>query len=286
MIRDAEIRRIAGAAGVEPRIVELDYTLGWALRGIAGHEYLNRRLIFKGGTCLRKCYFPGYRFSEDLDFTATEWFGWEEFEEALGEAFRQAGEASGIDFSAATSKLRVIDDEYGRETLRVTIYWRGPHPSRGSPRGLRLDITRNEVVVFKTTRRAVAHEFTDSGDLGTVELDCYALDEMMAEKIRAVLGQRIYALSRDLYDISSLRDHVNDENVIHGLPAKLAVRKVSAEVVNLRLLTDRRAEFEVDWDRNLVQLLPPDVEMAFARVWDRALEYVTRMADGLSRRSP
>lgn len=27
-------------------------------------------LIFKGGTCLRKCYFEDYRFSEDLDFTA------------------------------------------------------------------------------------------------------------------------------------------------------------------------------------------------------------------------
>jgi predicted nucleotidyltransferase component of viral defense system len=29
-------------------------------------------LIFKGGTCLRKCYFPNYRFSEDLDFTSTD----------------------------------------------------------------------------------------------------------------------------------------------------------------------------------------------------------------------
>jgi len=27
MIRDAEIRRLAGQAGVEPRIVELDYAL-------------------------------------------------------------------------------------------------------------------------------------------------------------------------------------------------------------------------------------------------------------------
>ncbi|WP_353616855.1 nucleotidyl transferase AbiEii/AbiGii toxin family protein [Cytophaga sp. FL35] len=27
--------------------------------------------MFKGGTCLRKCYFPDYRFSEDLDFTST-----------------------------------------------------------------------------------------------------------------------------------------------------------------------------------------------------------------------
>ncbi|MCY4626982.1 MAG: nucleotidyl transferase AbiEii/AbiGii toxin family protein [Acidobacteria bacterium] len=70
MIRDAETRRDARAAGVEPRIIELDYALGWALRGIARHPELARRLVFKGGTCLRKCYFPNYRFSEDLDFTA------------------------------------------------------------------------------------------------------------------------------------------------------------------------------------------------------------------------
>ena len=55
MIRDAEIRRLAGAAGVEPRIVELDYALGWALGGMAGNEYLSGRLVFKGGTSLRKC---------------------------------------------------------------------------------------------------------------------------------------------------------------------------------------------------------------------------------------
>ena len=31
MIRDAEIRRHARVAGVEPRTIELDYALGWAL---------------------------------------------------------------------------------------------------------------------------------------------------------------------------------------------------------------------------------------------------------------
>ena len=86
MIRDAEVRRIARVAGVEPRIVELDYALGWALRGIAAHEYLSDRLLFKGGTCLRKCYFPDYRFSEDLDFTATERFDWKDLEKATWQA--------------------------------------------------------------------------------------------------------------------------------------------------------------------------------------------------------
>lgn len=55
MITDAEIRRLARSERVEPRIVELDYALGWALRGIANHRQLARRLVFKGGTCLRKC---------------------------------------------------------------------------------------------------------------------------------------------------------------------------------------------------------------------------------------
>ena len=119
MIRDAEIRRRARVAGVEPRTMQLDYAFGWALRGIAGHPYLARRLVFKGGTCLRKCYFPDYRFSEDLDFTATQWFGWHEFEEAVTEAFAEVQKASGINFGARKPRLRVIDDEYGRERPQV-----------------------------------------------------------------------------------------------------------------------------------------------------------------------
>lgn len=30
--------------------------------------------MFKGGTCLKRCYFETYRFSEDLDFTLTDEF--------------------------------------------------------------------------------------------------------------------------------------------------------------------------------------------------------------------
>jgi hypothetical protein len=41
MIRDAEVRRLARTAGVEPRIVELDYVLGWALWAVARHPKWN-----------------------------------------------------------------------------------------------------------------------------------------------------------------------------------------------------------------------------------------------------
>ena len=88
------------------------------------------------------------------------------------------------------AKLRIIDKEYGRENLKFTIYWCGPHPSGGSPHGMRLDITRNEVVLFEPARREVAHDFSDSEELGTVELDCYTLEEVIDGGPGPVCGER------------------------------------------------------------------------------------------------
>lgn len=276
MIRDAEIRRLAGAAGVEPRILELDYALGWALWGIAGNKYLSGRLVFKGGTCLRKCYFPDYRFSEDLDFTATEWFGWEELEEAVTKAFSVAGGLSGIDFAAQEPRMRIIEEEYGRETLRLTHYWRGPHTTAGSPPGIRLDITRDEVLAFEPVLRSASHPFSDSETLAPLRIRCYALEEVMAEKIRAILGQRIFAVSRDLYDIFSLLDQVDEKRVLAGLPTKLDVRGPGPEGLGARRLTGRREEFRADWEQNLVHLLPPGGEKGFEEVWDPVSEFIAR----------
>lgn len=283
MIGDPEVRRIARIAGIEPRIVELDYVLGWALKGIADHKYLGPRLVFKGGTCLRKCYFPDYRFSEDLDFTATEWFGWPDLEQAVREALARASELSGIDFTAREPKLEIIDDEYGRESLRLTAYWRGPHARGGSPTGLRLDITRNEVVVIDPVRRAVMHPFSDADELGALDLRAYALDEVMAEKIRAVLGQRRHAVSRDLYDISSLLAHTDEGRILDALPNKLAVRDVDVATLDRGRLTGRRDEFQADWNRNLAQLLPPGGEREFEAVWEEVVTYVSRVMDALDR---
>lgn len=45
--------------------------LGHFISAIFSIPECKENLIFKGGTCLRKCYFSNYRFSEDLDFTCT-----------------------------------------------------------------------------------------------------------------------------------------------------------------------------------------------------------------------
>ncbi len=50
-------------------LLEQDYALSWMLYGIANVPKLYEHLVFKGGTCLKKCYFGDYRFSQDLDFS-------------------------------------------------------------------------------------------------------------------------------------------------------------------------------------------------------------------------
>ena len=69
MIDKREILEAASALGLLPNVVEKDYVLGWLLAGINAHPDLAASWVFKGGTCLKKCYFETYRFSEDLDFT-------------------------------------------------------------------------------------------------------------------------------------------------------------------------------------------------------------------------
>lgn len=69
MIPQAELLALRSEWQLRADVIEKDYVLGWLLAGIANEPELSQSWIFKGGTCLRKCYFETYRLSEDLDFT-------------------------------------------------------------------------------------------------------------------------------------------------------------------------------------------------------------------------
>ncbi len=71
MIPKAQMLQFADSYELQPTTVQKDYVLGWLLRTISLHPELSK-WVFKGGTCLKKCYFETYRFSEDLDFTIPE----------------------------------------------------------------------------------------------------------------------------------------------------------------------------------------------------------------------
>ena len=70
MISKNEINKLALERKVRTTTIDKDWVLGHFIDAIYSISECRNNLIFKGGTCLKKCLFPDYRFSEDLDFTS------------------------------------------------------------------------------------------------------------------------------------------------------------------------------------------------------------------------
>ncbi len=66
-----ELRRIAGRENIPVGILEKDYVLSVMLIHLKDLGILDH-LVFKGGTAIKKIYYPETRFSEDLDFNYYE----------------------------------------------------------------------------------------------------------------------------------------------------------------------------------------------------------------------
>lgn len=272
MISEAEVRRIAAATKVDPMVIDLDYSLGWFLLGMRKTSASLRGLIFKGGTCLRKCYFPDYRFSEDLDFTATKHLSPTDIEDWITKSVDWISDHDGPDFRVQPIHFEVVDDEYGSESYQARIYYRGPLRWGGSPRTVKLDVTRAEKILLPVNEKQIIHPYSDQGSFNDIVLPCYCLEEVIAEKIRAVGGQRRFAVSRDLYDIYNLVSFgININEVKQILPEKFEIRGLSLEGIDIKNIEQRRSEFERDWERRLNYLVISKA-LDFEKAWQCALQ--------------
>ena len=271
MISEAEIRRISAATRVDPMVVDLDYSLGWFLLGMRKTSTSLGGLLFKGGTCLRKCYFHDYRFSEDLDFTATKYLSPADLEEWIKKSVDWVSNYDGPDFHVQPIHLEVVDDEYGNESYQARIYYRGPLRWGGSPRTVKLDITRAEVILLPVNEKQIIHSYSDQASFADINLPCYSLEEVIAEKIRAVGGQRRFAVSRDLYDIYNLISTGFDVNAVKQiLPRKFEIKGLTMKGIDVNNIKLRRSAFELDWERRLGYLVTKN-NLEFETVWQHVL---------------
>ena len=184
--------------GLREDVVEKDYVLGWVLWGIGADPLLHRTWVFKGGTCLKKCYIETYRFSEDLDFTVLEDGPVERDEvlEAISRALDQVNQESGIDFTLRPPLYR--DRPSGR-SAEMRVYYRGPRNTPG-PASIKFDLTKDEIITNPPVLRPISHDYPDSlPEPGQVR--CYSFEEVFAEKLRAMAER---SRPRDLYDIVNL----------------------------------------------------------------------------------
>jgi len=119
MLSRAELQRLPNREKVALGILEKDYVLTEVIKALSQVSRLNEVLIFKGGTALRKVYFPHWRYSEDLDFTVKYDMPKEELRQALETWYRQVEQASQI---RLTTRMLHKPDGYAR----VRIQFLGP----------------------------------------------------------------------------------------------------------------------------------------------------------------
>jgi predicted nucleotidyltransferase component of viral defense system len=204
-------------------LIDKDIGLHKILKEISSSN-IGQNYLFKGGSCLVKCYFGYYRFSVDLDFTWKDQEVWKglgkkklrkellnkisEFGFILEKACKQVN----LDFKPILEDKRFL--EFGGGGRMVTFkLWKGSEL-------VKIQVNYVEKILFEPKKMNVK-TLLDKIDLSEDEkvyfgkfLDFYkplsviAYDEreILCEKVRAILTRKAQKL-RDFYDLFILQKH-------------------------------------------------------------------------------
>jgi len=271
MIAEAEIRRLAGKLSVDPMVVNRDYVLGCFLHYLGTQDAVQESWVFKGGTALAKCYFANFRFSEDLDFTLTRASTADELASIADTAKAAMQDAIGIRTDELATHVEVMNDDYGKESFELKIYYGGPWPMGGSTPSLRIHTNRDEIIAFPTLRKPITHDYSDCDLLPKSTMSVYSLEEVFAEKLRAFSAQRRHAIARDVFDIYFLSSHkVDVQKAIGRFPDKCRIKGIEPGSIDFERILGRKGEYETNWERNLQYLLPRGPRVQFEPAWNTA----------------
>ena len=256
MITPGEIQQIAGRLGLRATQIEKDYIIGWVLKGISSNEYLKKRLLFKGGTALRKIYFHGYRLSEDLDFTyAGDDYSTEEIKKHFEELIALLKEEARITLN--------IQDEIVHQTGNYNFYlgYTGPLGGTRANKSIKIDIANDELLCNDPVEKNVNNEYSDLKE--EFSIFCYTLGEIITEKMRSLM-QRTFP--RDVYDIWYLFE-IEDENIedyVFNFNKKTEFKKLNPHDF-LSTVRNKKDTFKRQWNEHLVNQISevPD----FEEVW-------------------
>lgn len=258
------IRNAGVAVGLAQHIVELDYAIGHLLASIYQDAILSETLILKGGTALKKSYYPDYRFSLDLDFTAV------------------SSAPSGKELEAALQMIVTRTQERLLEYGPFAFTWRRHVERTPHPRGqeafdihiqfpwqrtplsmIKIEITFDEPMIFDRQERPLVHGYEE--ELEAV-LRCYSLEEILAEKLRAVLQaqQKLaekgwVARARDYYDLWQIlvrgKSQLNSMILPDLLRRKCEIRDVGFAGIDDFFPAHLLKTVEQGWQRSLSEVV-------------------------------
>jgi len=213
---------VAEKSGIKkPNLIEKDLIIHTILRRIYSTSPFAENYLFKGGSCLVKCYFGYYRFSVDLDFTWKNQKAWETLGskklrkkllikiDAFSSFLEKISKEINLEFKNDPTNKKYY--EFGAGSRMVTFkLWKNSEL-------IKIQVNYVEEILFPH-KKVVARTLLDKAEINKDEeayfeefLESYkpvkalAYDEkeILCEKVRAIITRRAQKL-RDFYDLFML----------------------------------------------------------------------------------
>jgi len=270
-----EIRRLSIETTFSPRLLEKDYHLTRILHKIS--EKKIKDLVFKGGTCLNKCYLGFYRLSEDLDFVynqdvANQSKG--QIKKILNELRHKLFESlDELEFK--TSKelgkgWKMLTSKEEPKIVGLEIITNYNSLIDDSLQTIKLEISFRRKLMNPTKMKVIHHEFINA--LGepilkkNVEIEVIDLSENLAEKFRALVTRKNIAI-RDIYDIHFI--------------LKNNILNINKEIINLILAKIKESKKESFTEANLIKFIK-DLESKLSDLNEKEIYSVLKSGEKIN----
>ena len=247
MIDYLQIQRLALKNNVSPEIIEKDYLIELALFYFSKDSSLCENLVFRGGTALKKVYFPEYRFSEDLDFVIDSNKEINVYQDIIIQILQKISS----DYPIKIDKRLIFE----RDRLQLFIIY-DIIPDIKGIKELKVDILQ-DYYIPKHEKRRLLFSYPEFENKNSI-LRTYVLESVVCDKIGRILD--IDNEPRDLYDLWYLLKLNLDINIIR----KEFKNKYGYEILIPNLLREIvKDDYKQNWENRLIHQIfgLPDYNM-------------------------
>lgn len=236
MIDYLQVQRLALKNNVSPEIIEKDYFIELVLFYFSKDSSLCENLVFRGGTALKKVYFPEYRFSEDLDFVIDNKKEINIYQEMIIQILQKISS----DYPIKTDKRSMFKSDRLQLFITYDII-----PDIRGVKELKVDVLQ-DYYIPKHERKGLLFSYPEFENKNSV-LETYALESVVCDKIGRILD--VDNEPRDLYDLWYLLKLNLDVNIIR----KEFKNKYGYEIIIPNLLREIvNDDYRQNWRNRLI----------------------------------
>jgi predicted nucleotidyltransferase component of viral defense system len=147
----------------------------------------------------------------------------------------------------------------------IIKFWGADHPRNQAPppperwtTSIKIEIILYERMIFPIETKEVHHPYSDKLSPSSLEIPCYAIHEVLSEKLRALI-QRSYTAPRDFYDIWYLANHViaiDWKKVIVAFHQKMKFKELEFIGIEQMISQENDSRLKAAWKNSLGHQIP------------------------------